>query len=214
MLKIVLPQRPTFFSTWGTKTETFPGWKWHSSSDATIWPPAVFLFSARRKAYNVILKNFPRVGKISTEITLRAYYCDTLKTWSLSMVHVSDFPESQVFTQNLVAGLPWWSMVKSLPFNAGGLPLWLRWWRIHLQCGRPELGRSPGEGKGYPLQYSGWENSMDCIVRGATKVRHDRATFTISNARDAGSIPGWGTKIPHAAGQLNSSATAKTEIAK
>ena len=26
----------------------------------------------------------------------------------------------------------------------------------------PELGRSPGEGKGYPLQYSGLENSMDC----------------------------------------------------
>ena len=25
----------------------------------------------------------------------------------------------------------------------------------------PELGRSPGEGKGYPSQYSGWENSMD-----------------------------------------------------
>lgn len=78
VLKIVLPQRPTFFSTWGTKTETFPGWKWHSSSDATIWPPAVFLFSARRKAYNVILKNCPRVGKISTEITLSAYYYDTL----------------------------------------------------------------------------------------------------------------------------------------
>ena len=30
----------------------------------------------------------------------------------------------------------------------------------------PELGRSPGEGKGYPLQYSGLENSMDCIVHG------------------------------------------------
>ena len=27
----------------------------------------------------------------------------------------------------------------------------------------PELGRSPGEGKGYPLQYSGLENSMECI---------------------------------------------------
>ena len=26
------------------------------------------------------------------------------------------------------------------------------------------LGRSPGEGKGYPLQYSGLENSMDCGV--------------------------------------------------
>ena len=28
----------------------------------------------------------------------------------------------------------------------------------------PGLGRSPGEGKGYPLQYSGLENSMDYIV--------------------------------------------------
>ena len=30
----------------------------------------------------------------------------------------------------------------------------------------PGLGRSPGEGKCYPLQYSGLENSMDCIVHG------------------------------------------------
>ena len=30
----------------------------------------------------------------------------------------------------------------------------------------PGLGRSPGEGKGYPLQDSGLENCMDCIVRG------------------------------------------------
>ena len=28
----------------------------------------------------------------------------------------------------------------------------------------PGLGRYPGEGKGYPFQYSGLENSMDCIV--------------------------------------------------
>ena len=28
---------------------------------------------------------------------------------------------------------------------------------------------SPGEGKGYPLQYSGMENSMDYIVHGVTK---------------------------------------------
>ena len=33
----------------------------------------------------------------------------------------------------------------------------------------PELGRSPGEGNGYPLQYSDLENSMDCIVHGVTK---------------------------------------------
>ena len=33
----------------------------------------------------------------------------------------------------------------------------------------PGLGRSPGEGKGYLLQYSGLENSMDCIVHGVSK---------------------------------------------
>ena len=31
------------------------------------------------------------------------------------------------------------------------------------------MGRSPGEGKGYPLQYFGLDNSMDCIVCGVTK---------------------------------------------
>ena len=36
----------------------------------------------------------------------------------------------------------------------------------------PGLGRSPGEGEGYPLQYSGLENSMDYIVHGITKSRH------------------------------------------
>ena len=30
----------------------------------------------------------------------------------------------------------------------------------------PGLGRSPGEGNSYPLQYSGLENSMDCITHG------------------------------------------------
>ena len=33
----------------------------------------------------------------------------------------------------------------------------------------PGSGRSPGEGNDYPLQYSGLENSMDCIVHGVTK---------------------------------------------
>ena len=33
----------------------------------------------------------------------------------------------------------------------------------------PRLGRSPGEGKGYPLQYSGLEDSMDCTVHGVAE---------------------------------------------
>ena len=33
----------------------------------------------------------------------------------------------------------------------------------------PGLRRFPGEGKGYPFQYSGLENFMDCIVHGVAK---------------------------------------------
>ena len=33
----------------------------------------------------------------------------------------------------------------------------------------PGLGRLPGEGNGYPLQYSGLENTMDCVVCGVVE---------------------------------------------
>ena len=33
----------------------------------------------------------------------------------------------------------------------------------------PGLGRSPGEGDGNPLQYSGLKNSIDCIVHWVAK---------------------------------------------
>ena len=42
----------------------------------------------------------------------------------------------------------------------------------------PGLERSTGEGKGYPLQYSGLENSMDSIVHGVTKSQTQLSTFT------------------------------------
>ena len=38
-------------------------------------------------------------------------------------------------------------------------------------------GLSPGEGKGYPLQYSGLENSMDCMVHGVAKSRTRLSDF-------------------------------------
>ena len=45
-------------------------------------------------------------------------------------------------------------LVKNPPANAGDLG------------SIPGLGRSPGDEKGYPLQYSGPENSMDCSPSG------------------------------------------------
>ena len=41
----------------------------------------------------------------------------------------------------------------------------------------PGLGRSPVEGKGYPHQYSGLENPMDCIVHGVAKSRTRLSNF-------------------------------------
>ena len=45
----------------------------------------------------------------------------------------------------------------------------------------PGLGRSPGEGKGYPLQHSGLENSIDCIVYGVGKSRTQLSDFHFSS---------------------------------
>ena len=53
----------------------------------------------------------------------------------------------------------------------------------------PGLGRSPGEGKDYPLQYSDLENSMGCIVHGVTKNWTGLSNFyfhlTISATQEA-----------------------------
>ena len=57
------------------------------------------------------------------------------------------------------AGFPCGSAGKESACNAGDLG------------SIPGLGRSPGEVKGYPLQYSGLEKSMDCIVHGVAKSR-------------------------------------------
>ena len=44
-------------------------------------------------------------------------------------------------------------------------------------CSIPGWGRPPGEGKGYPLQYSGLENPMDWIVHGVAKSRTQLSNF-------------------------------------
>ena len=79
------------------------------------------------------------------------------------------------------------------------------------------LGRSPGEGKSCPLQYSGPENFLDCIVHGVTKSQTRLSDFrshlwarpstewasqvalvvknppaNAGDIRDASSIPRWG----------------------
>ena len=44
----------------------------------------------------------------------------------------------------------------------------------------PGLGKFPGEGIGYPLQYSGLEHSMECTVYGVAKIRTRLSNFTFT----------------------------------
>ena len=52
----------------------------------------------------------------------------------------------------------------------------------------PGLGKSPGEGKGYPLQYSVLEISMDCIVRGVAKSRTPLSNFHFHSSKVLNSL--------------------------
>ena len=70
------------------------------------------------------------------------YYCDTIIKWLSSIL-----------------GFPGGSAGKESACNAGDLGL------------IPRLGKSPGGGKGHPLQYSGLEYSMYCVVHGVTKIQ-------------------------------------------
>ena len=65
-------------------------------------------------------------------------------------------------------------LVKNLP------AMWETWGDLG---SIPELGKSPGEGKGCPLQYSGLENSMDCIDHGVTNSWTQLSDFHFTYAR-------------------------------
>ena len=85
------------------------------------------------------------------------------ETWVQSLVGKvpvwEDPLEKGMATPPVFLGFPCGSAGKETACNAEDLGLF------------PELGRSPGEGKGYPLHYSDLENSMDCIFHGVTKSR-------------------------------------------
>ena len=70
-----------------------------------------------------------------------------------------------ILSSRLNEGFPCGSAGKVSAGNAGDLG------SIH------GLGRSPGKGKGYPLQYSGLENFMNCIDNGVAKSQTRLSDF-------------------------------------
>ena len=78
---------------------------------------------------------------------------------------------AQVVKNPLAMRETWVRSGKESDCNAGDLALIPGW------------GRSPGEGNGYPLQYSGLENSIDCIVHGVSKSQTQLSDFHLSEKK-------------------------------
>ena len=101
------------------------------------------------------------------------------------------FPQNSVGKESTCnARRPWFnSWVGKIPWRRDSVPIPVF---LGFPCGSagkesacnagdlgsiPRLGRSPGKGKGYPLQYSGLENSMDYTVHGVAKSRTQLSDF-------------------------------------
>ena len=96
-------------------------------------------------------------GTLKSLLQLHSTKASNLQCSAFLMVQLSHpFP----------CGFPCGSAGKESTCNAGDL------------SSTPGLWRSSGEGKAYLLQYSGLENSMDCVSMGLQRVGHDQVTIT------------------------------------
>ena len=97
-------------------------------------------------------------------MALQVLFCETLSFGKHSL-RILNKVTAHFHLTSVSHGFPWGSAGREYACNAGDLG------------SIPGLGRSPGEGKGYPLQYSGLENPMDCIVGGIAKSRTQLSHF-------------------------------------
>ena len=95
------------------------------------------------------------MGVNSQHIRERFHWIPFKMHWSLTQINMSQ-------------GFPCGSASKESAHNAGDLG------------SIPGWGRSHGEGNSYPPQYSGLENSLDCIVHGVTKSQIRLSDFQFS----------------------------------
>ena len=121
--------------------------------------------------------------------------CSNYRTIALISQASKGFPDSSVGKESdCSAGYPWFdSWVGKIHWRRDRLPSPVL---LGFPCGSacdsagkesicnagdlssiPGLGRSPGKGKGYPLQYSGLENTMDCIVLWVAKSQTRLSDF-------------------------------------
>ena len=108
------------------------------------------------------------------KIFLRQFWASLIAPFVKNLPAMQDIPvqflrkirwRRETLPTPVLSGSPCGSTGKESACNVGDLGL------------IPGLGRSPGEEKGYSLQYSGLENSMDCIVHGITMSQTRLSSF-------------------------------------
>ena len=116
-------------------------------------------------SYMVEITKLYIFGKYPSLPSLRAQFVKKLPAMQETLVQFLGW-EDQLRRDRLPTpvflGFPCGSAGKESTHNAGSIS---------------DLGRPPGEGKGYLLQYAGLQNPMDCIVHGVTKSQTQLRNF-------------------------------------
>ena len=134
------------------------------SSHGLQLPCLDFQFLGDLTASNINTSPFPRYLLSPLILALHPHF-----TYRLNCIQSQNSKVNKLPGLRIPFFVTWASLVAQLVKNLPAM------WDLGLIRG---LGRSPEEGKGYTLQYSGLENPMDYMVRDFERVGQDWAAFT------------------------------------
>ena len=129
--------------------------KSHTTEQRTL--PHSTIFRQMKKPLDIIYRTFGLLSQLSWNSWASLVAQLVKSPPAMRETWVQSLGSEDSLEKGIILGFPGGSAGKESTSNVGDLGL------------IPGLGRSPGEGKGYSLQYSGLENSMDCIVHGVAK---------------------------------------------
>ena len=113
--------------------------------------------------------NFMTAVTIHSDFGAKKIKSVTVSTFSPSICHEVMGPGAMILVLWMLSFKPAFSLsIKRFPDSSAGKESAFNVENLDLV---PGLGRYSGERKGYPLQYSALENSMDCIVHGVAESR-------------------------------------------
>ena len=138
------------------------GWQEHMHWDTThnnqdgriLWTKAQFM---NQVGWSRTAQDFITLLRKASPIAQLVKYLSAMQETLVRFLGQEDLLEKGYLPSLVFLGFSCGSAGKESNCNVGHLGLTLG------------LGGSPGEGKGYPLQYSGLENSIDCIAYGVAK---------------------------------------------